>query len=263
VPAWAAKVFPDLAPAQAQQRLWDAVFAACRADVADPVGAWQAHLEELAHARDVLNAHDFAALRLRAPGTDLRVQLADSHVWESGGQHAAVNGAFFVANLPTEEVFTAPHARNVSGTVRASKPLSYQGQVIDDFSLTFADGAVVDFGAGRGQAVLEALLDIDDGSRRLGELALVPHSSPISQSGLLFYDTLFDENAACHLALGRAYETTLRDGTTRPLDELVADGFNQSLTHVDFMFGSEALDIDGETRGGGTVPVMRAGEWAF
>lgn len=263
VPAWARKVFPDLTEAEAVERLWDAIFAATRADVDDPLGAWEAHVAALARARDVLNGHDFAALHLRAPGTDLRVGLADTHTWESGGQHAQCNGAFFVANMPTEEVFTAPHARRVSGTVRASKPLSYQGQLIDGFSLTFEDGAVVDFSAERGEEVLRGLLDTDEGARRLGELALVPHSSPISQSGLLFYNTLFDENAACHLALGRAYETTMKDGTTRSLEALEADGFNQSLTHVDFMFGSDELDIDGETRDGRSVPVMRGGEWAF
>jgi len=263
VPAWAAKVFPELPPEQAVEKLWDAIFAACRADVEDPIGAWQAHIEQLSRARDVLNGHGFCALHLRAPGTDLRVGLADTHTWESGGQHAGVNDVFFVANLPTEEVFTAPHAQRVSGTVRSSKPLSYQGQLIDGFSLTFEDGAVVDFGAERGQAALKGLLEIDEGAKRLGELALVPHSSPISQSGLLFFNTLFDENAACHLALGRAYETTFVDGTKRPLEELIAQGFNQSLTHVDFMFGSDALDIDGEMANGSTVPVMRGGEWAF
>ena len=263
VPAWARKMFPDLSEADAVATLWDAIFAATRADVDDPLGAWAAHVEQLGRARDVLNGHAFTALHLRAPGTDLRVGLADTHTWESGGQHAQVNGAFFVANMPTEEVFTAPHARRVSGTVRATKPLSYHGQLIDGFSLTFEDGVVVGFSAERGEAVLQGLLDTDEGARRLGELALVPHSSPISQSGLLFYNTLFDENAACHLALGRAYETTMRDGTKRPLAELEADGFNQSLTHVDFMFGSDALDIDGETADGDTVAVMRSGEWAF
>jgi len=263
VPAWARKMFPDLPEAAAVDKLWDAIFAATRADVEDPIPAWERHVEALGRARDVLNGHAFTALHLRAPGTDLRVGLADTHTWESGGQHAEVNGAFFVANMPTEEVFTAPHAQRVSGSVRASKPLSYQGQLIDGFSLTFEDGAVVDYAAERGEAVLKGLLDTDEGARRLGEVALVPHSSPISQSGLLFYNTLFDENAACHLALGRAYETTMRDGTKRPLASLEADGFNQSLTHVDFMFGSGELDIDGETADGRTVPVMRGGEWAF
>ncbi len=263
VPAWARKMFPDLSEDDAVAKLWDAIFAATRADVEDPIEAWEAHVAVLGRARDVLNGHGFAALHMRAPGTDLRVGLADTHTWESGGQHAQVNGAFFVANMPTEEVFTAPHARHVTGTVRASKPLSYQGQLIDGFTLTFEDGAVVDFSADRGGAVLKGLLDTDEGARRLGEVALVPHSSPISQSGLLFYNTLFDENAACHLALGRAYETTMRDGTKRPLADLEADGFNQSLTHVDFMFGSDALDIDGELEGGAVVPVMRGGEWAF
>ena len=263
VPAWAAKVFPELPAEQALERLWDAIFAACRVDAGDPIAAWERHLEQLSHASEALNGHAFSALHLRAPGTDLRVGLPETHVWESGGQHAACNGAHFVANLPTEEVFTAPHAQLVSGTVSASKPLSYQGQLIEGFSLTFQDGAVVDFAAERGEAVLKALLEIDEGARRLGELALVPHSSPISQTGLLFFNTLFDENAACHLALGRAYETTFKDGTSRPLEELIREGFNQSLTHVDFMFGSAALDIDGEKASGALVPVMRKGEWAL
>jgi aminopeptidase len=262
-PAWARKAFPDLPEAEAVTKLWDAIFAATRADVADPVAAWSAHLAQLQHATDALNARGYVALHLRAPGTDLRLGLADTHVWESGGSTAIVNGARFVANMPTEEVFTAPHAHRVDGTIASSKPLSYQGQLIDRFQLTFEDGAVVGVTAERGQAALEKLLDIDEGARRLGEIALVPHASPISQSGLLFFNTLFDENAACHVALGRAYETTMKDGTTRPLEALQADGFNQSFAHVDFMFGSEALDVDGERPDGTREAVMRGGAWAF
>jgi aminopeptidase len=262
-PAWARKAFPDLPLDEAVAKLWDAIFAATRADVDDPVGAWEAHLAQLQRAHDHLNARGYVALHLKAPGTDLRLGLADTHVWESGGSTALVNGARFVANMPTEEVFTAPHARRVDGTIASSKPLSYQGQLIDRFQLTFRDGAVVGATAERGQAALEKLLDIDEGARRLGEIALVPHQSPISQSGLLFYNTLFDENAACHVALGRAYETTMKDGTTRSLEDLQADGFNQSFTHVDFMFGSEALDVDGERPDGTREPVMRGGAWSF
>ena len=262
-PAWARKVFPGLPEAEAVAKLWDAIFAATRADVADPVAAWEAHLAQLQRANDHLNARGYVALHLRAPGTDLRLGLADSHVWESGGSNALVNGVRFVANMPTEEVFTAPHAHRVDGTIASSKPLSYQGQLIDRFQLTFEHGAVVRATAEQGQAALEKLLEIDEGARRLGEIALVPHQSPISQSGVLFYNTLFDENAACHVALGRAYETTMRDGTTRSLADLQADGFNQSFTHVDFMFGSEALDVDGEKPDGSREPVMRGGAWAF
>ncbi len=262
-PAWARKAFPDLPQDEAVAQLWDAIFAATRADVADPVAAWDAHLTQLQRANDHLNGRGYVALHLTAPGTDLRLGLADTHVWESGGSNALVNGARFVANMPTEEVFTAPHAQRVDGTIASSKPLSYQGQLIDRFQLTFRDGAVVGATAEQGQAALEGLLEIDEGARRLGEIALVPHESPISKSGLLFFNTLFDENAACHVALGRAYETTMKDGTTRSLEELRADGFNQSFTHVDFMFGSEVLDVDGEMPDGTREPVMRGGAWAF
>jgi aminopeptidase len=262
-PAWARKAFPDLPEEEAVERLWDAIFAATRADLDDPVGAWHAHLATLRKANEHLNARAYRTLHLRAPGTDLRLGLADDHVWMSGGSVAESNGVRFVANMPTEEVFTAPHARRVDGVIASSKPLSYQGQLIDRFRLTFEGGVVVAAEAERGQAALDKLLEIDEGARRLGEIALVPHASPISQSGLLFYNTLFDENAACHVALGRAYETTMRDGAKRPLEELQRDGFNQSLTHVDFMFGSGELDVDGELADGTLEPVMRGGAWAF
>ncbi len=263
VPAWAKKMFPDLSEQAAVAKLWDAIFAATRADQDDPVGAWQAHLAALSRAKTHLNSRDYRALRLRAPGTDLRLGLAETHTWESGGLHAGTSGRLFVPNMPTEEVFTAPHARVVDGTIASTKPLSYQGQLIDRFQLTFEDGAVTAVRAEVGEAVLKKLLEMDEGARRLGEIALVPHQSPISQSGLLFYNTLFDENAACHVALGRAYETTFKDGTKRPLAELQQEGFNQSLTHVDFMFGSEELDVDGERADGSLEPVMRGGAWAF
>jgi len=262
-PAWAAKVFPGVTEEESMARLWDAIFACTRADLADPIGAWHAHLEDLKRATRALNAGAFRALHLRAPGTDLRLGLATSHVWESGGSVAITNGQLFVANMPTEEVFSAPHARDVNGTIRASKPLSYQGQLIEGFILTFKDGEVVDFTAERGETTLKQLLAMDEGARRLGEIALVPHQSPISDTGLLFFNTLIDENAACHVALGRAYETTFKDGANRPIEELIADGFNHSLTHVDFMFGSGDLDIDGERADGSLSPVMRGGAWAF
>lgn len=263
VPAWATKVFPDLPEEEAVSKLWDAVFSATRADQPDPVAAWQQHLDNLSRARDHLQSRNYSALRLRAPGTDLRLGLADNHNWESGGLTSEKSGQFFVANMPTEEVFTAPHSQRVDGIISSSKPLSYQGQLIDRFQLTFKDGAVVEAHAEQGDEVLQQLLDMDEGARRLGEIALVPHQSPISQSGLLFYNTLFDENAAAHVALGRAYETTFRDGTKRPLEELQADGFNHSLVHVDFMFGSAELDVDGELPDGTLEPVMRRGDWAF
>lgn len=261
VPAWARKVFPDVGEADATARLWDAVFAATRADQPDPVAAWDAHVAQLVEVSRRLGAHAFDALHLRGPGTDLHLGLCGSHRWESAGANVAGEGVRFVANIPTEEVFTAPHARRVDGVVRASKPLSYQGQLVDGFSLTFEEGRVVLATAERGQAVLDRLLDIDEGARRLGEIALVPHSSPISQSGLLFFDTLFDENAASHIALGNAYTTTVQGGDRLSDDELRDLGFNESLTHVDFMIGSGEFDVDGVTMDGASEPVMRAGEW--
>ena len=263
VPGWARKVFPDLPEDEAVSRLWDAVFAAIRADQADPVAAWEEHLSRLSRAREHLQSRSYRALHLKAPGTDLRLGLAANHMWESGGMNSELSGQFFVANMPTEEVFTAPHSQRVDGVISSSKPLSYQGQLIDRFQLTFKDGVVIKAHAEEGNEVLQQLLDMDEGARRLGEIALVPHESPISQSGLLFYNTLFDENAAAHVALGRAYETTLKDGTKRPLEELQADGFNHSLVHVDFMFGSDQLDVDGELPDGTLEPVMRGGDWAF
>lgn len=260
-PAWAQKVFPNDTPDVAVEKLWDAIFAASRADQADPVAAWEAHVATLQKQGDFLNEQQFDALRITGPGTDLTLGLADQHHWLCAGQPSEKSGQMFVANVPTEEVFTAPHAQRVDGTVRATKPLSYQGQLIDGFSFTFTDGQVVDFSAETGEEALAQLLEIDEGAKRCGEIALVPHQSPISQSGVLFYNTLFDENAACHIALGRAYETTVQGGAKMDLAELKRHGFNDSFTHVDFMFGSDEIDIDGVRSDGSLVPVMRQGEW--
>ncbi|ADI13412.1 aminopeptidase [Truepera radiovictrix] len=261
-PAWAAKVFPDAPEGERLGRLWDAIFRAVRADGPDPVGTWEAHLAALQRRREHLNARRYRALRYRGPGTDLTLGLADGHIWKGGASQSAA-GTRFVANLPTEEVFTAPHRARVDGVVASSKPLSYAGQLIEDFSLTFEAGRVVSAKAARGQEALDRLLDTDEGARRLGEVALVPHSSPISQSGLLFYNTLFDENAASHLALGRAYRFCVEGGTTMSDDEAQGVGLNDSLTHVDFMIGSSEMDVDGVREDGAEEPVMRAGEWAF
>jgi aminopeptidase len=261
IPGWARKVFPGLAEDEALARLWDSIFAAVRADVDDPVGAWHEHMAMLDEQSRRLNDSAFVSLHFTGPGTDLLVGLAEGHVWKGGGSISGVNGLRAVHNIPTEEVFTAPHAQRVEGRVRATKPLLYAGQLIDGFSLDFADGRVVDFRAERGERLLEGMLSIDAGCRRLGEVALVPASSPISRSGLLYSSTLFDENAASHIALGRAYETTFRDGIDRPLAELQRAGFNDSLTHVDFMIGSSEIDVDGIDASGARVPVMRGGEW--
>ena len=259
-PAWARTVFPELSEAEAAARLWDAIFAASRIDDPDPVAAWAAHNAAL-HARTaLLNEKRFAALHFTGPGTDLRVGLSDGHLW-LGGAEPAKNGVVCNPNIPTEEVFTTPHAQHVEGTARSTKPLSYQGTLIEDIEVRFEQGRIVHSRARTGGEVLERVLNTDEGARRLGEVALVPHSSPISGSGLLFFNTLFDENAASHIALGQAYRTCLEGGTMASEAELAQRGANSSLIHIDWMIGSGEVSVDGITSSGDKVPVMRAGEW--
>lgn len=260
-PDWAAKIFPNDAPGQQMANLWEAIFRITRADQPDPLAAWQAHTASLAARRDILTAKQYTALHYRAPGTDLTVGLPEHHVWH-GGDKDTLTGIRFIPNMPTEEVFSMPHKGRVNGVVSSSLPLSYAGVLIDDFSLRFEHGRAVGVSAKRGEATLQRLIDSDEGAARLGEVALVPHSSPIAQSGILFYNTLFDENAANHLALGRAYRFCLKDGPAMTDEEFAAAGGNNSLTHVDFMIGSAAMDIDGVRADGSVEPLMRAGEWA-
>jgi aminopeptidase len=260
-PGWARRVFPDLAPDEAIARLWEAILSMCRLDTPDPVAAWRSHIADLAAQRDHLNRQAFAALRYTGPGTDLTVGLADGHTWASGSSLNAA-GTAFVANMPTEEVFTAPHRSRVDGVVRASRPLNYAGVLIDQFSLTFEGGRVVRAEAAQGEEVLRNLIATDEGAARLGEVALVADSSPVGKTGLLFYNTLFDENAACHLALGAAYRFNISGGNGMDDAAFQAAGGNISNVHVDFMIGSNALDIDGIAADGSTTPVMRAGEYA-
>ncbi|MBC7800466.1 MAG: aminopeptidase [Gemmatimonadaceae bacterium] len=260
-PAWAQTMFPDLDRDAAMARLWDAIFAASRVDAPDPVAAWGAH-NAMLHARTaMLNDRRYAALHFRGPGTDLRVGLADGHLW-LGGSEPAKTGIVCNPNIPSEEVFTTPHMLRVDGTVRSTKPLSYQGTLIQDIAVRFEGGSITDATARTGQEVLQKVLGTDPGARRLGEVALVPHSSPISASGLLFFNTLFDENAASHIALGQAYRTCLTGGTTAPEDELAQRGANSSLIHIDWMIGSGDIDVDGLDAQGVAEPVMRHGEWA-
>jgi len=259
-PAWARKVFPKLPEDEAVAALWEAIFTATRVTEPDPVAAWRAHNEGLSRRKRLLNDQRFAALLFKGPGTDLRVGLADGHLWD-GGSSTLPNGVEFVANMPTEEVFTAPHRARVDGTVRATMPLAYNGILIDDFSLEFKDGEVVEAVAGKGQAALDEILGTDAGARRLGEVALVPTSSPIARTGLLFLETLFDENAACHIALGRGYTNCVRGAQEMTDAEKLEHGLNDSLTHVDFMIGSPDVDVTGELAGGGLVPLLRKGEW--
>lgn len=263
-PSWAAAVFPGVPEQEAAARLWDAIFAASRVDAPDPVVAWDAHNAAL-HARTrLLNDKRFAALHFRGPGTDLRVGLADGHIW-LGGASPARNGVICNPNIPTEEVFTTPHAARVDGTVRSTKPLSYQGTLIEGIAVRFEGGRITDATARTGGEVLGRVLDTDEGARRLGEVALVPNSSPISASGLLFLNTLFDENAASHIALGQAYKTCIEGGEDMGDAELEASGANRSLIHIDWMIGSGEVDVDGIGPGGDPAgaaePLMRRGEW--
>jgi len=259
-PAWAEVVFPNLPQGEALARLWKAIFAASRVDQADPVAAWKEHDVNL-HARaDQLNRKRYSALHFRGPGTDLRVGLADDHLWLGGGTTAR-NGRYCIPNIPTEEVFTTPHKDRVEGWVASTKPLSYQGTMIEEIAVRFQAGQIVEARAARGNQVLQRMIETDDGARRLGEVSLVPHSSPISSSGLLFMNTLFDENAACHIALGQAYSTCLKNGDTLTQEQLAARGANNSLIHVDWMIGSKYVDVDGVGAADSLEPVMRAGEW--
>jgi aminopeptidase len=260
-PAWAAAMFPDVDPDAALTKLWNAIFKTSRVDSDDPVSAWKTHDATLQKRAAFMNEKRYSALHYRGPGTDFRLGLAHDHLWMGGGTIAG-NGLYCIPNIPTEEVFTTPHKDRADGTVRASKPLSYQGTMIEGIEVRFEKGRIVQVRATRGQEVLEKLLDTDDGARRLGEVALVPHSSPIAHSGLTFLNTLFDENAASHIALGQAYTSCLRDGDKLSPEELAAKGANDSLIHVDWMIGSGELDIDGITASGAPEPLMRRGEWA-
>ncbi|MCI0729625.1 MAG: aminopeptidase, partial [Chloroflexi bacterium] len=262
VPGWAAKLFPGLDPETQVARLWDVLFDICRVNRPDPVAAWQTHVRQLVARSDYLNHKQYTALKLTGPGTDLTVGLPHGHVWRSG-RVTSQSGISFTPNLPTEEVFTLPHKEQTEGVVTTTKPLSYGGNVIERFSLTFAGGRVVKINAANGEALLRGLIGTDEGAGRLGEVALVPHSSPISQTGLLFYNILLDENAANHVALGRAYKFTFQGGEALSNDEFAAVGGNDSLVHVDFMIGSGEMDVDGLTADGTTEPLMRRGEWAF
>ena len=259
--AWAKVVFPDDNEEMAVAKLAHAVFAASRVDTDDPLGAWAAHNAILREKADWLDGENFAALHFTGPGTDLRIGLAEDHHW-AGGEATAKNGVTCNANIPTEEVFTTPHAHKVDGTVSATKPLSHQGTLIENISVRFEAGRIVEAHASRGEDVLNRLIDTDEGARRLGEVALVPHSSPISQSGILFYNTLYDENAACHIALGQCYAKAFRNGTSMTPEDIRARGGNSSLIHVDWMIGSDKVDIDGIKQDGSRVPVFRKGEWA-
>ena len=259
--AWAKLMFPGDGEEQAVAKLADAIFSASRVDGDSPIANWTAHNAALRQRTDWLNGQRFHALHFSGPGTDLTVGLADGHEWV-GGASTSKNGIVCNPNIPTEEVFTTPHAQRVEGHVRSTKPLSYQGTLIDNIAVRFEKGRIVDATASRGADVLNKVLDTDEGARQLGEVALVPHSSPISKSGLLFYNTLFDENAACHIALGQCYSKCFVDGGKLTPEQVAAQGGNKSFIHIDWMIGSDKIDIDGVDADGNRVPVFRRGEWA-
>jgi aminopeptidase len=261
-PDWAKVVFPDLSEEEALNKLWEAVIQACRLNDPDPVKSWRQNLDSLKERALYMTAKRYQKIHFKGPGTDLEVGLPEGHLW-IGGWDDTLDGVQFSANIPTEEVFTLPHRDRVNGTVRATMPLSYQGRLIEDFQLRFENGKVVEYSAKKEQEALQGILETDANAAYLGEVALVPHSSPISQLGLVFLNTLYDENASNHLALGKAYRFNLEGGTEMTEEEFLGSGGNDSLVHVDFMFGSAEMDVDGILEDGTTEGVMRGGEWAF
>lgn len=261
--SWAKRVFPDVSNEEAVEKLWNAIFSATRMNLENPVKSWEEHMSNLTAKVDYLNNKVLKTLHYTSSnGTDLMVELPNNHIWAGGG---AVNskGTYFAPNMPTEEVFTMPLKTGVNGVVYSTKPLNYGGKLIDEFNLTFKDGKVVDFDAKVGKEVLADLLDIDEGAKYLGEVALVPFDSPISNSNIIFMNTLFDENASCHFAFGKAYPTNIKDGENMTDEELETHGVNNSLTHVDFMIGSPDMSIAGETVNGEKIQIFENGNWAI
>ncbi len=259
---WAKSIFPNDTDEIAVEKLWDYIIKATRLDQDDPVEAWKKHDESLKKYENFLNDSDFLKLKLEGPGTDLDVYLAEDHHW-IGGSNDSDQGVPYMANIPTEEVFTTPHAYKVNGTLKATKPLSVNGNLVNNFGFTFKDGKVVDFYAEEGYDVLKNLMDNDDGAKRLGEVALVQHDSPISNTNILFNNTLFDENASVHFALGRAYGYAIKNGTTMTQEELDAKGANYSLIHVDFMVGGPELQITATKKNGEEVSLFKDGNWVL
>ena len=258
--AWARQMFPELDQENAQRKLADAIFTASRVNSSDPISEWKKHNINLRKWSDWLNSQNFYALSYKGPGTNLTVGLADDHEW-MGGASMAQNGVICNPNIPSEEVFTTPHAFRVDGEVCATKPLSHQGSLIENIKVKFEKGKIIEAHASKGEEVLLKVLDSDEGARRLGEVALVPDDSPISNTGLLFYNTLFDENAACHIALGQCYAKCFK-GDQLSKEEIASKGGNSSMIHIDWMIGSNKIDIDGVFKDGTKIPIFRQGNWA-
>ncbi|RYM05874.1 aminopeptidase [Sporolactobacillus sp. THM7-7] len=260
--AWAAKIFPDMGEKERIEALWKQIFTISRADRSHPEEAWKEHIRTLNEKLNILNEKQLKTLHYKGPGTNLTIELPPEHLWAGGGMTNA-KGTPFQPNIPTEEVFTMPLKTGVNGKVSSTKPLNYAGRLIENFSLTFRNGRIVDFQAEKGYDTLKTIIETDEGSHYLGEVSLVPDRSPISDTGLIFYNTLFDENASCHLAIGAALPFNLKGGKEMSEEALAEAGANISLTHVDFMVGSDALDIDGETADGRSLPIFKKGNWAI
>lgn len=260
--SWAKTIFPNVSEEEAVNALWEKIFEACRINEDDPVKAWEVHDGNLKVLEKWLDDQKFEYLKYEGPGTNLTVYLAENHKWV-GGSSVTFDGVKYIANIPTEEIFTAPHAMKVNGTLKATKPLTRWGKVVKDFRLVFEDGKVVEFAAEENQEILEKIMDMDEGSHYLGEVAIVPNSSPISRMGMLFRSTLFDENASCHFALGSSYAETILYGEKMSVEERKALGANDSMIHIDFMVGGPELSITGYKKDGTAVPVLKNGEWAI
>ena len=261
-PSWAKKVYPELSETDAVEKLWDSIFKMARVDNEDPIAAWDEHVSRLNSYTEKLNAYHFKTLHFQSAKTDLMIDLAPEHIWISAEEKNA-KGTTFIANMPTEEVFTAPRRNGVNGHVGNTMPFNYSGTLIDDFMLTFEDGKIVSMTAKVGEEVFEKVLNTDEGSRYLGEVALVPYDSPISNTKTIYYNTLFDENASCHLAFGAAYPTNVKDGDKMDQEGLKNAELNTSMVHEDFMIGSADMNIDGITSDGERIAVFRNGNWAL
>ncbi len=260
--SWAKKVFPGIPEEEAVKKMWEAIFKCTRVDQEDPIEAWNKHNKDLKTRMNFLNDSKFKKLYFKSAKTDITMELPEGHIWASGASKDP-NGINFNPNIPTEEVFTLPHKFGVNGVVASTKPLVYGGNVINNFTLTFKDGKIVDFTAEEGYETLSNLISTDEGSHYLGEVALVPFKSPISDTNIVFYNTLYDENASCHFAIGTAYKSCIENGVNIPEEELDKYGINFSMTHVDFMIGSSDMDIVGETSNGEKVQIFKDGNWAF
>ncbi|MFW9972934.1 MAG: aminopeptidase [Candidatus Odinarchaeota archaeon] len=262
VEGWTDKIFPGIPPDKRKDKFWDTIFDICRVKHKDPVTAWKQHVNNLAARSSYLNQKEYTSLKFTAPSTDLTIGLPNGHIWHSGSM-TSQNGITFTANIPTEEVFTIPHKDKTEGVVKGTKPIYFTGSLIEDFKLTFAKGKIVDAVARKGEDLLHSLIETDEGASYLGEIALIPHSSPISQSGLLFYNILIDENASNHIAFGQGYKFSFKGGESLSDEEFTALGGNNSLIHIDCMFGSNEMNVDGILKDGTVEPIMRDGEWAF